>query len=126
MKGVLVLDLNLCHRVSLCVCAIMGADLSFPEEEGPVLSNTAARDACVGKLGRGQLINSHGSSVVHSAVEWREQVQALVNCDDAELCQLYVTGSHLTNPRHFIHTLYHETGVTMVGSGAVSQGTSAL
>ena len=67
----------------------MGAEQSFlsMEEEAPPLSSAAVRDAVTGQLGRGQLMDSHGSSLMHSGSQWRRQVEDLVNCDDAELCK---------------------------------------
>lgn len=72
-------------------CRGMGAELSI--EDAPTLSNAAARDACTGQLGRGRLIDSHGSSHVHDA-KWRAQVQALLDCDDDALCEPVPTGFH--------------------------------
>lgn len=61
----------------------MGAEQST---EGPLISNAAAIDACRGKLGRGQLIDSLGSDLVRSS-NWRKQVEALMMCDDDSLCE---------------------------------------
>lgn len=68
----------------------MGAASSAAAEAGgpsTSISSAAARDACCGQLGRGQLIDSHGSSIVHSGAEWRRQVELLVSCPDTELCK---------------------------------------
>jgi hypothetical protein len=66
----------------------MGAEVSLEEvAQPPALSNEAALDACRGQLGRGQLIDTHGSSLWHDA-QWRQQVDALfMACDDETLCQ---------------------------------------
>ena len=63
----------------------MGAELSVEEAALPSISSVAARDAVSGQLGRGQLMDSQGSSLAHDAA-WRRRVEDL-KCSDETLCQ---------------------------------------
>ena len=68
----------------------MGADQSIPDDgldsSHRIISNAAAIDAVHGQLGRGQLIDSQGSDLIRSTV-WRQQIEALLSCNDDTLCQ---------------------------------------